>query len=213
VHRTSAGFRPHFRDSGPNGGFGVWQLFPPNPALAGNASRWAVPSSHKFQRFKPMVKQIISNIKKADLSLLDKIVLRVFGIGFLVVACSFCLWIFFWYSGLGTISVLLWCSWKDSTVDSSPMPVYPNAQNIIREEPHDLSSTYKFTTNDNPETVWKFYVDEGERRGFQDKSQPNSPKKSLVNNSCSSTRLDMTSISIDPTTYSITILTHFEPYR
>jgi hypothetical protein len=30
-----------FRGRGPNGGFGVWQLFPPNPALAGNACRWA----------------------------------------------------------------------------------------------------------------------------------------------------------------------------
>jgi hypothetical protein len=37
VHRTSAGIRPHFRGSGPNGGFGVWWLYPPIPALAGNA--------------------------------------------------------------------------------------------------------------------------------------------------------------------------------
>jgi hypothetical protein len=34
-------FRRTFGDSGPNGGFGVWWLYPPNPALAGNASRWA----------------------------------------------------------------------------------------------------------------------------------------------------------------------------
>jgi hypothetical protein len=33
-----AGIRPHLRDSGPNGGFGVWWLCPPIPALAGNAS-------------------------------------------------------------------------------------------------------------------------------------------------------------------------------
>ncbi|MCJ7734216.1 MAG: hypothetical protein MUP11_06685, partial [Anaerolineales bacterium] len=32
-------FRPHFRDSAPNSGFGVWWLFPPSPALAGNANR------------------------------------------------------------------------------------------------------------------------------------------------------------------------------
>jgi len=25
----------------PNGGFGVWWFFPPTPALAGNACRWA----------------------------------------------------------------------------------------------------------------------------------------------------------------------------
>jgi hypothetical protein len=42
VHRTSAGVPPHFRDSGPNGGFGVWWLCPPIPALAGNACRWAL---------------------------------------------------------------------------------------------------------------------------------------------------------------------------
>jgi len=41
VHRTSAGRWPHFQVSGPNGGFGVWRLYPPNPALAGNACRWA----------------------------------------------------------------------------------------------------------------------------------------------------------------------------
>jgi demethylmenaquinone methyltransferase / 2-methoxy-6-polyprenyl-1,4-benzoquinol methylase len=35
MHRTNAGFRPHFRDSAPNGGFGVWGLFQPIPALAG----------------------------------------------------------------------------------------------------------------------------------------------------------------------------------
>ena len=44
MHRISAGIRPHFRDSGPNGGFGIWWLFPPNPALAGNACRWAAPN-------------------------------------------------------------------------------------------------------------------------------------------------------------------------
>jgi len=42
VHRTSAGRWPHFQISGPNGGFGVWWFFPPSPALAGNASRWAL---------------------------------------------------------------------------------------------------------------------------------------------------------------------------
>jgi len=41
VYRTSAGIRPHFWDSAPNGGFGVWWFFPLSPALAGNACRWA----------------------------------------------------------------------------------------------------------------------------------------------------------------------------
>jgi len=47
MHRTSAGIRPHFRDSGPNGGFGVWWLLPPNPALAGNACRWVARAYRK----------------------------------------------------------------------------------------------------------------------------------------------------------------------
>jgi toxin HigB-1 len=43
VHRTSAGIRPHFRDSGPNGGFGAWWFSNCQfPALAGDASRWPV---------------------------------------------------------------------------------------------------------------------------------------------------------------------------
>jgi len=37
VHRTSAGAAHTFGEGGPNGGFGVWWLFPPIPALAGNA--------------------------------------------------------------------------------------------------------------------------------------------------------------------------------
>jgi hypothetical protein len=48
VHRTSAGIRPHFRGFSPNGGFGVWWLCPPHPALAGNASRWARPCKPEF---------------------------------------------------------------------------------------------------------------------------------------------------------------------
>jgi hypothetical protein len=30
-------FRRTFREAAPSGGFGVWWLYPPNPALAGNA--------------------------------------------------------------------------------------------------------------------------------------------------------------------------------
>jgi hypothetical protein len=36
------GFARTFGTPAPNGGFGVWWLFPPNPALAGNACRWAL---------------------------------------------------------------------------------------------------------------------------------------------------------------------------
>jgi hypothetical protein len=40
MQRTSEVIRPHFWGFSPNGGFGIWWFFPPNPALAGNASRW-----------------------------------------------------------------------------------------------------------------------------------------------------------------------------
>jgi len=39
---------PAFREEAPNGGFGVWWLSPPNPALAGNACRWATPIKIKL---------------------------------------------------------------------------------------------------------------------------------------------------------------------
>jgi len=39
---------PAFREAAPNGGFGVWWLSPPNPALAGNACRWATPIKIKL---------------------------------------------------------------------------------------------------------------------------------------------------------------------
>jgi len=36
-----------FGEGGPNGGFGVWWLCPPIPALAGNACRWHAPRKAK----------------------------------------------------------------------------------------------------------------------------------------------------------------------
>jgi len=43
VHRTSAGAAHTFGILAlPKGGFGVWGFCPPNPALAGNACRWAL---------------------------------------------------------------------------------------------------------------------------------------------------------------------------
>jgi len=41
VHRTSAGAAHTFGVVAPKGGFGIRWFFPPIPALAGNASRWA----------------------------------------------------------------------------------------------------------------------------------------------------------------------------
>ena len=34
-------FRRTFEEAAPRGRFGIWRLCPPNPALAGNACRWA----------------------------------------------------------------------------------------------------------------------------------------------------------------------------
>jgi hypothetical protein len=48
VHRTSAGAAHTFSEAAPNGGFGVWRLCPPNPALAGNACRWCAKRSLAF---------------------------------------------------------------------------------------------------------------------------------------------------------------------
>jgi hypothetical protein len=42
------GFTHTFGDDAQSGGFGVWWLFPPNPALAGNACRWAADLLLKF---------------------------------------------------------------------------------------------------------------------------------------------------------------------
>jgi hypothetical protein len=42
AYRTSAGAAHTFREAAPIGGFGVWWLCPPHPALAGTACRWAL---------------------------------------------------------------------------------------------------------------------------------------------------------------------------
>jgi hypothetical protein len=36
-----------FGETAPNGEFGAWWFFPPNPALAGNANRWAAPKQER----------------------------------------------------------------------------------------------------------------------------------------------------------------------
>jgi hypothetical protein len=69
VHRTSAGVRPHLRDSGPNGGFGVWWLYPPNPALAGNACRWALLINNHLEGVSFMSDDKLAALKAAQDSL------------------------------------------------------------------------------------------------------------------------------------------------
>jgi hypothetical protein len=119
-----------------------------------------------------------------------------------------------YFSGIGPLLVY---SWKFDKIDVNEFPIYPNAQNIIHEEPDDNSleaGTWKFTTSDDPETVWNFYVDEmGRRWGFFEwPLLPESPRRLIVR-SCPGYELVMTSISIDATTNSITIQLGYVPCR
>jgi len=63
VHADKCGLCPHFWGFSPNGGFGVWWFFPPNPALAGNASRWAsrIIFNHFFKQWRKYEQDIPHN--------------------------------------------------------------------------------------------------------------------------------------------------------
>ena len=96
-------------------------------------------------------------------------------------------------------------------IKADDIPIYPNAHNITREGPLTLTDApgisyiWKFTTNDTPEIVWRFYIDEMNRKwGFYG-SIPQSEDKSLIVYSCPFYYLEMTSTSFDIKTYSITI--------
>jgi hypothetical protein len=164
-----------------------------------------------------MAKQIISNIKNAELSRLDKIALRFFGVGFLVVVCSFCLLALVWFSPIGYILSMVWYSSTSVKIDASEIPIYPNAQNVIHEKPTENLlelATWKFTTNDSPEKVWKFYVDELSRRwGFFKSGDDTVYSRELVRAGCPAYLVDMTSSSTDNETYNITILFRYDPCR
>jgi hypothetical protein len=110
---------------------------------------------------------------------------------------------------LGTIFSCETIFWPQMEINVDDIPVYPNAQNITREGPETKIPeiyTWNFKTNDSPEVVWQYYVDEMSRRwGFYDTSSPQFDDKSLIVKSCPFYYLDMTSTSIDKTTYSITV--------
>ncbi|MGD0174567.1 MAG: hypothetical protein ABSC61_09145 [Anaerolineales bacterium] len=153
--------------------------------------------------------QPISNTNQPKLSFRMKIALILGSVVILVALFSFGYFAFVLYgSGVSIFS-------KSLNINVDEVPMYPNAHNIINEEP--LKNTFevhkwKFTTIDTPEMVWKFYVYEmGRRWGFYDSSSPQSAEKSLIVHSCPFYSLDMTSTSIDTNTYSITIRLLKEP--
>jgi len=96
-------------------------------------------------------------------------------------------------------------------ITADDIPVYPNAQNITREGPLSITDiggiayTWKFTTNDTPEVVWRFYIEKMSHKwGFYG-SSPQSEDKTLIVNSCPFYYLEMTSTLVDIKTYSIAI--------
>ena len=157
-----------------------------------------------------MDNQTISKLKKPRSSLWKRVA-PALGIGFVL---GFCLFAFAYITGIGP---LLWYSWKFVEISADEIPIYPNAQNIIHEESVDNTleiGTWKFTTNDDPETVWKFYVDEMGRRWdfFEWPLLPESSRRLIVR-SCPAYEFDMTSTSIDAMTYGVTIQLSYDPCR
>jgi hypothetical protein len=100
---------------------------------------------------------------------------------------------------------------KHPDISVDDVPVYPNAQNVVREDRGreglaDYISTWSFTTLDTPSEVWQFYVGEmGREWGFYDVSSPQSNDYSLVVKSCPFYYLTMTSTSADSEKYAIVI--------
>jgi hypothetical protein len=97
----------------------------------------------------------------------------------------------------------------DITVDE--VPVYPNAQNVVRENQgpegfEEYIYTWSFTTSDTPDDVWQFYADEmGREWGFYDVSSPQSDDYSLIVKSCPFYYVDMTNTVDDDGSYNIII--------
>ena len=137
-----------------------------------------------------------------------------FGLSLVIFSIIFCYGSFlYWKVGfsLNRVVSYLYYDWEDLEIDSSEIPVYPNVKivSITYNEPaeynNEIVSTWKFTTNDAPETVWQFYVSEmGRKWGFYEWPLTESPLH-LVVVSCPTYNLYMTNSSIDSTTYQVTI--------
>lgn len=99
---------------------------------------------------------------------------------------------------------------KHLVINSSDVPIYANAQNISQKGPitEDATEVYSwsFSSNDAPDVVWQFYLDEmSQRWDFYDVSSPQSAQRSLIVQSCPFYYLEMTSTPIDSTTYNYII--------
>ena len=95
-------------------------------------------------------------------------------------------------------------------IDPSEVPIYANAQNVSQGGPitEDAAEIYSwsFSSNDAPDVVWQFYLDEmSQRWGFYDVSSPQSSQRGLIVQSCPFYYLEMSSTLIDSTTYSYVI--------
>jgi hypothetical protein len=137
------------------------------------------------------------------------------GLGFILLALfSGCLFVFVTvglpFIGFGSF---LWCGLTSKTVKIDEIPMYPNAQNIVYEKPPAEAfefGTWTFTTTDDPDTVWKFYVDEmGRKWGFTKSSS----ETLVLLNACQDYTFKMTSQPMDTVKYLITITVDYEPYR
>ncbi len=149
-----------------------------------------------------MDNKLLLNPKNSKLLLWKKIVLGLIGGIILVFLGSF---------GLAIITILIGTRMPEYLeIDSSEVPIYTNAQNVLQEEPitEDITEVYSwsFSSSDAPDIVWQFYVDEmSQRWGFYDASSPQSIYKSLMVHSCPFYYLEMTSTQTDSTTYNYII--------
>ena len=142
--------------------------------------------------------------------------LAILALSFIIFSIIFCYGSFlFWKVGfsLNRVVSYLYYDWENLEIDPSEIPVYPNAKiiSITYNERGELNfrnehvSTWEFTTNDAPDTVWEFYVDEmGHKWGFFEWPLMESPLH-LVVVSCPTYNLYMTNSTIDNTTYQVTI--------
>ena len=134
-----------------------------------------------------------------------------FGIvGLWIISCALILYLLVFWTPPG--SFIWYCLISPFKINANDIPVYPNAQNITREEP-PMVSILEFTTSDDPEIVWKYYVDVMWRKwGFREYPLQQGDKR-LVVAKCNSYDFYMTSTQFDSNTYNITLQLEVVPYH
>jgi hypothetical protein len=156
-------------------------------------------SGSNTARIEKMDDQTILNSDRSRLPLWIGIIL--------IILCGICLLVLTQLAG----AILASQGPKELHIGADEIPIYPNAKmlSIAQDEPAENNirsvSTWKFTTSDTPQMVWKFYVDEmGSRWGFYEWPLTESPLHLTVV-SCPTNNLYMTSSLIDNITYQVTI--------